>query len=94
MNHMRAHYQIVLVCSFCSMHGSHSYSSMREHMKKCKEMYRDILEGSDAETSLYKPCFHKGDIHLPKKGLAPPTPFTYKLEKGRVNTKTIKPIDL
>ena len=29
-------------------------------------------------------------MHLPKKSLAPPTPFTYKLEEGRVNTKTIK----
>ena len=53
-------------------------------------MYQDLLEGSDAETGLYEPSFHKGDTHLPKKGLAPPTPFTYKLEEGRVNTKTIK----
>ena len=59
-------------------------------MKKCKEMYRDLLEHSDAETDLYKPCFCKSDMHLPKKGLAPPTPFTYKLEEGRVNIKTIK----
>ena len=29
-------------------------------------------------------------MHLPKKGLAPPTHFTYKLEEGRVKTKTIK----
>ena len=35
-------------------------------------------------------CFCKGDTYLPKKGLAPPTCFTYKLEEGRVNTKTIK----
>ena len=90
MNHMCAHYWIMLVCPFCSMHGSHSYSSMREHVKKCKEKYQDLLEGSDAETGLYQPCFCKGDAHLPKKGLASPTPFTYKLEKGRVNTKTIK----
>ena len=89
-NHMHAHYQIMLVCPFCGMHGSHSYSSMREHAKECKEMYRDLLEGSDAETGLYEPCFCKGDMHLPKKGLASPTPFTYKLEEGRVNTKTIK----
>ena len=59
-------------------------------MKKCKETYRDLMEGSDAETGLYKPSFCKGDTHLPKKGLASPTPFTYKLEEGRVNTKTIK----
>ena len=90
MNHMSAHYQIMLVCPFCSMHGSHTYSSMREHVKKSKEMYRDLLEGSDAETGLYKPCFCKSDMHLPKKGLAQPTRFTYKLEEGRVNTKTIK----
>ena len=89
MNHMHAHYWIILVCPFCGMHGSHSYSSMREHMKKCKEMYWGLLERSDAETGLYKPCFCKGDTHLPKKGLAPPTCFTYKLE-GRVNTKKIK----
>ena len=38
MNHMHAHYRIMLVCPFCGMCGSHSYSSMREHMKKCKEM--------------------------------------------------------
>ena len=90
INHMRAHYQIVLVCPFCGMHGSHSYFSIREHMKKCKEMYQNLLEGSDAETGLYEPCFCKGDTHLPKKGLASPTPFTYKLKEGRVNTKTIK----
>ena len=60
---------------------------MRECVKKCKEMYRDLLEGSDAETGLYEPCFCKGDTG---KGLVPPTPFTYKLEEGRVNTKTIK----
>ena len=59
-------------------------------MKKCKEMYKDLLKGSDAETGLYEPCFHKGDTHLPKKGLVPPTPFTYKLKEGRLNTKTIK----
>ena len=90
MKHMCAHYQIVLVCPFYGMCGSHSYSSMREHMKKCKETYQDLLEGRDAETDLYKPCFCKGDMHLPKKGLAPSTHFTYKLEEGRVNTKTIK----
>ena len=90
MNHMCAHYWIVLVCPFCGMHGLHSYSSIREHVKKCKETYRDLLEGSDAETGLYKPCFCKGDMYLPKKGLAPPMSFTYKLEEGRVNTKTIK----
>ena len=90
MNHMHAHYQIVLVCPFCGMCSSHFYSSMREHMKKCKETYRDLLKGSDAETGLYEPCFCKGDTHLPKKGLVPPIPFTYKLEEGRVNTKTIK----
>ena len=53
-------------------------------------MYGDLLEGSDVETGLYEPCSRKGDTHLSKKGLAPPTPFTYKLEEGRVNTKTIK----
>ena len=90
MNHMCAHYWIVLVCPFGGMHGSYSYSSMREHVKKCKETYWDLFESSDAETGLYEPCFCKGDMHLPKKGLAPPTPFTYKLEEGRVNTKTIK----
>ena len=63
MNHMCAHYRIMLVCPFCGMHGSHSYSSMREHVKKCKKMYWDLLEGSDAETGLYEPCFHKGDTH-------------------------------
>ena len=90
MNHMHTHYQIVLVCPFCGMWGSHSYSSMREHVKKCKETYRDLLKGSDAETGLYEPCFCKGDTHLPKKGLFPPAPFTYKLEEGRVNTKSIE----
>ena len=90
MNHMCAHYQIMLVCPFCGMCGSHSYSSMREHVKKCKETYQDLLEGSDAETGLYEPCFRKGDMHLPKKGLVSPAPFTYKLEGERVNTKTIK----
>ena len=63
---------------------------MREHVKKCKETYRDLLKGSDAETGLYEPCFRKGDTHQPKKGLVPPTSFTYKLEEGRVNNKTIK----
>ena len=63
---------------------------MRDHVKKCKETYCDLLEDGDAETGLYEPCFHKGDIHLLKKGLAPSTPFTYKLEEKRVNTKMIK----
>ena len=52
MNHMPAHYQILLVCPFCGMLGSHSYSSMREHKKKCKETYWVLLEDSDAETGL------------------------------------------
>ena len=67
---------------------------MREHVKKSKETCRDLLEDSDAETGLYEPCFCKGDKHLPKKGLASPTPFTYKLEEGRVITKTKKTVDL
>ena len=90
MNHMHAHYWIMLVCPLCGIWGSHFYSSMREHVKKYKETYRDLLKGSDAETGSYVPCFHKGDMYLPKKGLVPPTPSTYKLEEGRVNTKTIE----
>ena len=39
---------------------------------------------------MYKPCFCKGDNRLSKEGLAPPKPFTYKLEDKRENTKTIK----
>ena len=53
-------------------------------------MYHDFLEGSDAETDLHEPCFCKGDTHLLKEGLAPSTPFTYKLEEKRVNTKMIE----
>ena len=67
-----------------------SYPSMRDHVKKCKDTYHNLLEGSDAETGLYKPCFCKGDTYLSKEGLAPPTPFTYKLEGKRVNSKTIE----
>ena len=67
---------------------------MRDHVKKCKDMYQDLLEGSDAETGLYEPCFCKGDTHLLKEGLAPPTSFTYKLEEKRVNTKTIEQLIL
>ena len=63
MNHMCAHYWIVLVCPLCSKWGSHSYSSMRDHVKKCKDMYHNLLEGRDAETGLYEPCFCKGDTH-------------------------------
>ena len=33
MNHMHAHYWIMLVCPFYGMLGSHSCSSMREHVK-------------------------------------------------------------
>ena len=39
---------------------------------------------------LYEPCFCKGDAHLSKEGLAPSTPFTYRLEEKTVNTKTIE----
>ena len=53
-------------------------------------MYCNLLEGSDAETGLYEPCFCKADTHLPKEGLAPSTPFTYKLEEKRFNTKMIE----
>ena len=87
MNHMCAHYRIVLVCSLCGKQGSHSYPSMRDHVKKCQNMYQDLLKGSDAETVLYEPCFYKGDTHLSKEGLAPPTLFTHKLEEKRVNIK-------
>ena len=90
MTHICAHYRIVLVCPLCSKCGPHSYSSMRDHVNKCKDMYQDLLEGSNAETGLYKPCFCKEDTHLLKEGLAPSTPFTYKLEEERVNTKTIE----
>ena len=67
---------------------------MRDHVKKCKETYHNFLEGSDAETGLYEPCFQKGDTHLLKEGLAPSMPFTYKLEEKRVNTKTIEQLIL
>ena len=63
---------------------------MRNHIKKCKDTYCDLLEGTDAETGLYEPCFCKGDTHLEKERLAPPTPFTYKLEEKTVNTETIE----
>ena len=94
MNHMRAHYRIVLVCPLCGKRGSHSYPSMRDHVKKCKDTYHDLLEGSDAETGLCEPCFCRGDTHLLKEGLAPPKPFTYKLEEKRVNTTTIEQLVL
>ena len=67
---------------------------MRDHIKKCKDTYHDLLEGSDAETGLHEPCFHKGDTHLSKEGIAPSTPFIYKLEEKRVNTKTIEELIL
>ena len=67
---------------------------MRDHVKKCKDTYCNNLEGSDAETGLYEFCFHKGDTHLSKEGPAPSTPFTYKLEEKRVNTKTIEQLAL
>ena len=67
---------------------------MRDHVKKCKEMYHYLLEGSDVETGLYKPCFCKGDTHLSKEGLAPSMPFTDKLEEKRVNTKMIEQLIL
>ena len=82
MNHMHAHYWIVLVCPLCGKRGSHSYPSMRDHVKKCKDTYHDLLEGSDAETGLYDPCFCKEDTHLSKEGLSQPTAFTYKLEEN------------
>ena len=90
MNHRHAHYWIVLVCLLCGKQGSHSYPSMRDHIKKCKDTYHNLLEGSDAETGLYKPCFCKGDTHLSKEGLAQPTAFTYKLEENCKNTKTVE----
>ena len=90
MNHMCAHYWIVLVCSLCGKRGSHSYPSMRDHVKKCKETYHDLLEGSDAETGLFEPGFCKGDTHLLKEGLAQPTTFTYKLEENHKNSKTVE----
>ena len=62
--------------------------------QKCKEVYQDLLEGSDVETSLYEPCFRKGDTHLSKEGLAWPAAFTYKLEENRENTKTVKQLIL
>ena len=94
MSHMRAHYRIVLVCPLCGKWGFHSYPSMRDHVKKCKDTYQDLLEGSNAETGLYEPCFCKGDTRLSKEDLAPPTPFIYKLEEKRVNTKTIEQLIL
>ena len=45
MNHTHAYYQIVLVCPLCGKRGSHSYPSMRDHVKKCKETYHDLLDG-------------------------------------------------
>ena len=90
MNHMRTHYRIVLVCPFCAIHGSHSYPSMRNHVKRCKGDHSELLESSDAEPGQYEPCFHKGDQHLPKEGLTSHTGFTYKLDDKQVNTKTIQ----
>ena len=89
MNHMRTNYRIVLVCPFCAVHGSYSYPSMRDHVKKCKGDHSELLESSGAEPGKYEPCFHKGYKHLPKEGLASHTRFTYKLDKW-VNTKTIQ----
>ena len=90
MENLRTHYRIVLVCSFCAIHGSHSYPSIRDHVKKCKGDHSELLESSDAEPGQYEPCFHKGDKHLPKEGLASCTRFTYKLDDKQVNTKTIQ----
>ena len=67
---------------------------MRDHVKKCKETYHNLLEGSDAETDLYELCLYQGDTHLLKEGLAPSMPFTYKLEEKRVYTKMIEQLIL
>ena len=90
MNHMKTPYRIVLVCPFCAICGSQSYPSMRDHVKKCKGDHSELLESSDAEPGQYEPCFHKGDKHLPKEGLASCTRFTYKLDNKWANTKTIQ----
>ena len=55
MNYMHAHYWIVLVHPLCGKWVSHSYPPMRDHVKKCKDTYCDLLQGSDAETGLYEP---------------------------------------
>ena len=38
MNCMCAHVRIVLLCPLCSKQGYHSYFSMRDHVKKCKNV--------------------------------------------------------
>ena len=43
INHMHVHYKIVLVCSLCGKWDSHSYSSMRDHVKKCKDVCQELL---------------------------------------------------
>ena len=81
MNHMCAHYQIVLVCLFCGMRDSHSYSFMREHMK-CKETYRDLLEGSDAETGLCKPFARVTHTYQRRAWVHPyPSPINLRREE-------------
>ena len=55
MNDMRTHYRIVLVCPFCAVHGSPTYPSMRDHVKKCKGDHSELLESSDAEPGKYEP---------------------------------------
>ena len=57
MNHMRTDYRIVLVCPFCAIWGSHSYPSMRDHVKKCKGDHSWLLVSSDTEPGKYEPCF-------------------------------------
>ena len=54
---------------------------MRDHIKKCKDTYCNLLDGSDAETGLYEPCFCQRDTH----------PHLHLQAGGeRVNTKTIE----
>ena len=85
ISYMCVHYRIVLVCPLCGQQGSHSYSSMRDHVKKCKDEYQELLEGIDIATSQFEPSFHKGDTHLPKEGQAPSTDFI--LQAGRESSK-------
>ena len=89
MNHMRAHYRIILVCPFCSMRGSHSYSSMRKHMKKCKEMYRISLRAVMQKLVCTSLASARVTHTYQRRAWLHPQTSPINLE-GRVNTKTIK----
>ena len=73
MNHLRFHYQMVLVCPICAGCGSNSWRTIKAHIKACAKLKSAV---TSSKTDPGEPLWQRSNNKL--KG-APETAATFKL---------------